>query len=414
MRWFLCAAPLAALALLAGACGIDDDGQPRPIPWDGAPGLEQVWQAESGRGHVGDAQVAGNVVVAYEASAHNAHWVFLDGTSGRVIGLPAGLNRTGQVLGVHATTDARGRPLVALYQDRGRSFDQRVYTPSGRLVWAGRSEARFAGGYVAGPRKTGSGHRDVIRTPSGRVVARLPMADFTGYETDVLDDVPGTDYGLDLQLVRPGLLVASGIGAGRSGIALVDVSRPGHAKVSTLRTPDDPDHIDGVRIAVAGGHVYATWPGPGAANARYIARYDASGTRPVWQRPTPAVATGRAGIRAFTDPETGGTTVTFTVEAWSRFADDDRGHRYWLIRPDTGAPYGPRAGRGGDPIGAYGGRVYSQRDDITREIVTDAVDQRTGTVRRIHGVVAGVTTKGYVIGGTAGGPDSSVNAYAWD
>lgn len=401
MRSLRLAVPLAALAVLTAACGAGSraPGDPTPgIAPAGGPGLKRVWQVPHGTvDEVTPLTVVGNVVLGEDktdtsGSPGKRRVVFIDGTTGRVKGR-AGIGDV-EWLGVRAVTDSAGRPLVAI--DPRADLRQRVYDTDGKLVWRARTAfGAYAGGYTVEPEGPTGKARAVVRTASGRMVATLPL---DRYYNATLKS------GIGLQVVRRGLLVASGFGANESEVALLDVSRPGPAGVTRLRLPFKPDSDTlEAHVEVRGEHLYVSWrtavddetdkpyPAP-------IARYDVPGTRPVWHTLAPKGADGSAGsgIRVFPAANGGGDVLTVATPGSAPA-------RFWLLDPATGGPIGPGEGRKGRLVSASGGRAY-----VTYNLgkSTDVIDLRTGAVRRIATVIDGITPSGDLV-------DAHAAAYRW-
>lgn len=301
----------------------------------GGPVLKSVWHVPSTTVNVLNAGVAGNVVVS-AASRARGDTVFIDGTTGRITGRAT--RRPGQDDGggsgrgairddASAATDARGRPLVALGDtpnDDTANDAWLVYDTSGHLVWP---------------------------APADGLGAALE----TG-----------------LWAVRPGLLAAVGYGPSGSQVALVDVSRPGRARVSPLRPPTTR-HMAArsapLRAAVAAGHLYVSWSVPHEKH-QVLTRYDPPGTRPVWHVTVPSGASAVSGIKAY--PVGAGAVASTDVKTAAR---DDR---FWLRRSDTGAPIGPRHGRKGELLAVVGGHAYVNYGQAHG---TQVIDLHTGSTR---------------------------------
>lgn len=411
MHWPKVAAPLTVLAVLTAACGPADSGDPTPrVSPAGGPALHRVWQISTKTVNPAGALAVGDVVLARDARDDD-ETVFIDGTTGRIRGRAA-TGDFGNLLGPspYATTDARGRPLVVIDQRPTPPAKQSVYDPAGHLVWKSPAKGPiYAGGYVAEPRKVGGKYVLMIHPPSGRIVARLPMP---GYR---LDD------GFDFRVVRPGLLAVTGCLDSDTDVAefaLIDVSRPGRARVSVPRLPHAPTHNawetvkgDGLRfvqISAIGGHLYAIWTL--VLGGEMIARYDAPGTRPVWHRTVPSDPGDDGGIAAYPGPH----ADTVMIPNRGKPTDSD-GFRF--LDPATGALIGPAAP--GHFAAASGGLVYFLRGH-DRDVVTDVIDPRKGRVHTINAATTGVTSSGDLINGAEFNsvrPEvpnlSALDAYRW-
>lgn len=254
------------------------------------------------------------------------------------------------------------------------------------------------------PEKSGGQYWQVIRTTSGRLVTRLP-------EPKGITDISQLDGLVDVQAVRPGLLMATGFGPSGSQAALVDVSQPSHARLRPLHPPPPPptpSHHGPISpgpgpAAVGSGHVYVRWGvtyGKDDKQASYIAGYHIPGTRPAWHVSLPGGASPWKIEASPSGPE----TLAVMGGTYS-------GERVWFLRPDTGALIGPKPGRKGQlhPYnGLAGGHAYIDAEASG----TQVIDPRTGSlVRTIPGPGSqsflGAISSGYLI---YGGPDG-LDAY---
>lgn len=398
MRLLKIIATLTVLTVLTGACGVFTHHAGKPV-------LKRVWKISNGTLDTDHAAVVGNTVIANvthdsditQAESSSLTGVFIDGSTGRI----RGRARTGDVSDAGPVTDKHGRSLVDTDTPAG-DFPERVFDPTGHLVWRAHTLSKhFVGGYTTEAEKFAGKYWDVIRTTSGRLVTRLPEPkDVTN-----LDDAE--DYGGPIQVVRPGLLVATGYGPSGSEATLIDASRPGQARLSRLRPPPAPSHHDqlSVNTAVGGGHVYVQWGVPTGkvdVDTFYVARYDVPGTRPTWRVPLPD------GVIPdhFQASANGQETLAFD----GNVGGDDT--RVWLLRPDTGALIGPKSGRKGrlQLHGLVGGRAYID----TGQSETQMIDPHNGSARTIPvptgEFFVGALSNGYLIYGSADG----LYAYRWN
>lgn len=393
MRLLRITAPLTTLALLAlltGACAFALPDRADPVatvsPANG-PGLKRVWGPVDNPVNQGFSfLVLGTVIVRLAEDTGKA--VFIDGTTGRIRARLTGLQTRMTPPPVYATTDARGRPLVAIDETINGAKRQNVYDTNGHLIWrAFTQNALYAGGYVEARRQSADTDRPVIRTMSGRVLAHLPVG-HPGLGS------PSSDA---FQAVRPGLLAASGIGTGSSQAALIDVSRPNHARVSLLHPPAKPPRAGFLdpQTAAGAGHLYVSWSPPPHGTRTPIARYDGPGPEPVWHVRTPPATANDPELHPYPGPNGHDEAIGIT-----------NGPDSWLLNPDTGAQIHPPKGiRYAPPTAITRGQAYAQ--DL-KAPHTDVINLHTGAVRTINVPVLGVTTNGYVL--TSG---HAINAYRW-
>lgn len=383
------AASLTALAVLTAACGpTKTPGAGGPVPAvspDNGLVLARAWQVPRGVVNPRLAAPVGNVVVA-PAAGDKAQAVFIDGTTGRVRGRtdPAGV-RGLLAPAWTATTDERGRPLVDITTTTPDLATQgRVYDADAHLVWKSRTDtAVYAGGYVADEQRSAGTYREVIRTASGREVARLPLP---GHR-------PKLGFAINLVAARPGFLATTVDRWKTPHIVLLDVSRPGRARTSELHAPSG-FHPTAVQMAADAGHLYVSWR-RSRGHLAQVARYDLPGTRPVWHR----VAQAEAGVPARPGTNSGGGI------ALSGFTESE----FWFLDPDTGTPIGREDGWKGELIGAAGGRAYAQDPNVFPPTETRVIDLRGGAVHTIDAAFTGLTTNGYLIGG-----QHALTAYRWN
>lgn len=393
MRLLKITAPMTALILLTGACGPSTKtAAPKPTPSDpvpavspaAGPALKRVWQVpntEFGAGFRGNLAL-GNVVLG-RAEGNDKETLFIDGKTGRITGRAA--SSFSSDTAAAAATDARGRPVVVVNTRPKLS----VYDTNGRLLGRAPGDySLYAGGYYM-RYKAKSGL--VIRTLSGHQVARLPRPRHPG---------PWAPPHATLQAVRPGLLVASNYGAGRSQVALIDVSKPGKSRVHPLSAPPEADSVQvGVETAVADGHMYVTWSAAGGKRTA-VARYNAPVTRPAWHVRLPAEIDAFAKIEAYP-----GANDTITIL-------NNSGDGFWFLRPDTGSLVAPKASEDSKDthiVGVAGGHVYAKDEADFEDPKTKVIDPRTGAVvRTIDTDVLGITTNGTLID-----VDRGFTGYRW-
>lgn len=382
------AAPLTALALLTGACSLKPPEPSGPAPSvspAGGPALKTVWHIGSDTVDVSVPHVLGDIVVA--PPLEKDELVFINATTGRIAGRATGVP---QQSAVGATTDERGQPRVIVSNGDSDAKFESVYDPNGHRVWQAPigSGAQYAGGYVAErqqDQKSGA-YQELIQTPAGKVVARVPLGD--GYDPD-------------FQVIRPGWLALL-INGTPVRVTLIDVTDPGHARVHRLHLPFTTDKSDATNAKMTTGrdrlYVYL----PTYHDGTQLAAYQIPDTRPAWHRVVPSDAgypNTDPEVDVYPDPNGGPDTITLA----GGLADSPT---TWFLRPDTGAFTGPHNGRNGDLVGVSGGLAYLRVEDSDHFSTTQAVDLRTGAVRTILDTFEGVTTKGYLIG-------PGLTAYRW-